>query len=86
MEKGAIVRDDESVAGRATQLWNRQGTHQVVIHAILNLEYPVDEVILLALEIPGILGILDSAEDTEHACGCPAVTWAGIKPDEDQMD
>lgn len=75
----AVVRDDESVTGRMTQLWSRQGTHQVRVHAILNLEDPVDEIVLFTLEVASVLGVLDGTQDTKHACSCPAITWAGGK-------
>ena len=82
--KRAVVRDEKSVTRRMTQLWSRQGTHQVCIHAILNLEDPVDEIILFTLEIGGVLGVLDGAIDTKHACSCPAITWTGEKRDENK--
>ena len=67
-----------------TQLWGHQGTHQVRVHAILNLEDPIDEITLFALEIAGVLGVLDGAQDTKHTCSCPAITWEGEKRDENQ--
>lgn len=72
------------MTGRMTQLWSHKGTHQVCVHAILNLEDPVDEIILFTLEVGGVLGVLDGAIDTKHACSCPAITWTGGKRDQNQ--
>ena len=44
------------------------------IHAILDLENPVNEVVLFTLEIPCVLRVLDGTEDAKHTRGCPAVT------------
>ena len=48
-------------------------THKVLVHAILNLKDPVDEIFLFVLEVFSVRGVLDCAKDTEHACGSPAV-------------
>lgn len=86
MGKMAVVRDDESMTGRITRLQDCQGTHQIGVHAVLDLEDPINEILLLTLEITSVLGVLDSAEDAKHARGCPTVTCAGTKPDEEQTD
>lgn len=69
-----------------TQCWSCRGTHQVVVHAILNLKDPVNEVVLFTLQVTGVLGVLDGAEDAKHACSCPTIAWAGTEPDEDQTN
>ena len=74
MGKKAVVRDDGLMTGHVAQMWSRRGTHQISVHAVLDLEDPADEVVLLTLEISCILGILDGAEDTKHTRSCPAVT------------
>lgn len=39
----------------------QKGTYEILVHAALDLEYPVDEVFLLALEATRILGVLYGA-------------------------
>ena len=87
MGERAVVRDCESmIYRRTTQLWGFQGTYQIVVHAILDLEDPTDEIILLTLEVTSVLGVLDGAKDAKHTCGCPTITCACAKPDEDRTD
>ena len=55
------------------------GTYEVLVHAVLDLKYPIDEVLLFVLEATGVLGVFDGAQDADHTCGCPAVPCAGLK-------
>lgn len=70
------------MTGSMTQhLWR---TYKPLVHATLDLEDPVDEIFLLVLEAASVLGVLDSAEDANHACGCPTIAYASTEYNEDQ--
>ena len=55
-----------------------RGTYKILVHAILNLEDPMDEVILLVFEAPRILGIFYCSKNANHPSSCPPVSWAGM--------